>query len=71
MLNPPTTRIATFVKENDLVAHANEDREAIAKQMVHYGLMTIPVVGDSNIFLGVIPSETLVDVLLKKPVKTF
>lgn len=66
VLNPPTTRIATFVKENEFVANANEDREAIAKQMVHYGLMTIPVVGDGNIFLGVIPSETLVDVLVEE-----
>lgn len=66
VLNAPQTKIASFVKENEFVAQAHEDREAIAKQMVHYGLMTIPVVGEGNIFLGAIPSETLVDVLVEE-----
>ena len=51
---------------HEFVAQADEDRESIAKKMVHYKLMTIPVVGENNHFLGVIPSETLVDVLVEE-----
>ncbi len=66
VLNLPQNRIASFMKENEYVARAEEDREAIAKNMVHYGLMTIPVVGKGNHFLGVIPSDTLVDVIVEE-----
>lgn len=66
VLNSPQAKIASFMQENEYVAQAEEDREEIAKNMVHYGLMTIPVVGKGNHFLGVIPSETLVDVLVEE-----
>lgn len=66
VLNPPQSQIALFMKENEYVAMADQDRETIAKNMVHYGLMTVPVVGQGNHFLGVIPSDTLVDVLVEE-----
>ena len=66
VLQQPTNTISSFIRQNELVAQADEDQEKIAKEMVHYGLMTIPVVGDNNIFLGVIPGETLVDVLVEE-----
>ncbi len=62
----PAARIATFLRKNEMVALANEDREVIAHKMVHYGLMTVPVVGEENYFLGIIPSETLVDVIVEE-----
>lgn len=66
VLHDPKSRIASFMRKNELVAQADEDREVIANKMVHYGLMTVPVVGDDNYFLGVIPSETLVDVIVEE-----
>src|SRR5579885_2861876 len=66
VMHDPKSRISSFIRKNELVAMANEDREVIAQQMVHYGLMTVPVVGDNNHFLGVIPSETLVDVIVEE-----
>jgi magnesium transporter len=59
----PQTRIKTFMKDNELIAEAHEDQESIAKKMVHYTMMTVPVVGKDNYFLGVIPSTTLVDII--------
>lgn len=64
--HPPKTRLSSFMSENELVAQADEDREDIAKKMVHYGLMTAPVVGKDNYFLGIIPSVTLVEVIVKE-----
>ena len=66
LMHSPKTRISTFMRKNELVAQAHEDREDIAKKMLHYGLMTVPVVGKDNYFLGVIPSETLVEVIVKE-----
>lgn len=66
VLEKPEQRISEFMRGNELVAQADEDREVIARQMVHYGLMTIPVVGQDNYFLGVISSETLVDVIVEE-----
>lgn len=63
VLKHPTARLSSFARPIELVVHANEDQEAVAHNMVHYGLMTVPVVGDNNVFLGVIASDTLVDVI--------
>lgn len=66
VLNPSQSLIASFMKENEYTAQATEDQETITKNMVHYGLMMVPVVGKDNHFLGVISSETLVDVLVEE-----
>lgn len=66
VLRQPQTRIQSFMRPNELVARAGEDRETVAKKMVHYKLMTVPVVGENNQFLGVITNETLVDVLVEE-----
>jgi magnesium transporter len=60
------TRINTFMRKNELVARADQDQEQVAKEMVHYGLMTVPVVSSTNKFLGVISSEQLMDVLVQE-----
>jgi magnesium transporter len=64
VLQKPETRLSSFMRLNELVARADEDREKVAKEMVHYNLMIVPVIDDRDIFLGVIHSETLVDVLV-------
>ncbi|MCX5922233.1 MAG: magnesium transporter [Candidatus Dependentiae bacterium] len=66
VLHQSQSLISSFMQENEYVAQAEEDRETVAKYMVHYSLMTIPVVGKGNHFLGVISSETLVDVLVEE-----
>lgn len=66
VLQKPDARLSTFMRENQFIARAKEDRETVVKEMVHYGLMIAPVVDDLNHFVGVIPSETLVDVLVEE-----
>ncbi|HEX2977545.1 MAG TPA: magnesium transporter [Candidatus Babeliales bacterium] len=63
VLKNPKDRLASFLRKNELVIAADEDREEVAKKMIHYGLMTVPVVNENNLFLGVISSDTLVDVI--------
>lgn len=63
VLKNPKTLLASILRKDELRVKVQEDREKIAHQMVHYKLLTVPVVGDNNEFLGVIPSDTLVDIL--------
>jgi len=63
VLQGPKERIGSFMAKNELLVRVEEDREKVARDMMHYGLMTAPVVDDQNHFLGVIPSETLIDVI--------
>lgn len=63
VLKNPQTRLGSILRKNELVVDVNQDQETIAHQMVHYKLMTVPVVGEHNVFLGVIPSDTLVDII--------
>lgn len=66
VLQKPQTRVSDFMRNNELVIRDNEDQEQVAKEMVHYGLITVPVVSETNKFLGVISSEQLVDVLVEE-----
>lgn len=63
VLKSPDTRISTIMKPNELVAQSDEDREDIVQKMMHYHLTTVPVVSRENVFLGVIPSDTLAEVI--------
>jgi magnesium transporter len=63
VLKHPQTRLSSILRKNELVVKVDEDREEIAHKMVHYQLMTVPVVEANNIFLGVIPSDTLVSII--------
>ena len=56
-------RLSAILRKNELVVLPNEDQESIANKMVHYKLMTVPVVDEHNVFLGVIPTDTLVQVI--------
>jgi magnesium transporter len=66
VLQKPETKIDRFMEKNELVVKADEDQESVAKKMRHYGQMIAPVVDDVNHFLGVIPSETLLDVIVEE-----
>ena len=63
VLKPPQTRLSSILRKNELVVTVDEDQEKVAHQMVHYNLMTVPVVGENNVFLGIIPSEELVSII--------
>jgi magnesium transporter len=63
VLKNPKSRITAMMKKNELVVNAIEHQDDVSYKMVHYNLMTVPVVDDENIFLGVISSETLVHVI--------
>lgn len=66
VLKSSKTRLSSILRKNELVVNVDQDRETIAQKMVHYNLMSVPVINDNNVFLGVIPSETLIDIIEQK-----
>ncbi len=66
VLHKAEERITTFMRDNKLVVQADQDREIASKAMIHYGLMSVPVVDQHNHFLGAITSDTLVDVVIEE-----
>lgn len=63
VLKHPKTQLRSILKENELVIDVNEDQQEVAQKMLHYGLTNAPVVNEENVFLGVITSEELVNVI--------
>lgn len=59
----PQKRLADILHETPYIAFPEQDQEDIAKQMVHYGMMTVPVVNEKHYLLGVIPEEKIIDVI--------
>src|SRR5579872_5298067 len=66
LVHKPKERIASFMRSNELIVQAQLDREAVAKQMIHYDVMTVPVTDTEQHFLGAISSDTLVDVIVQE-----
>jgi len=66
VVNHPKKQISEFLRKQEFVAEASQDREEVAQQMVHYNLLSAPVVDPEDHFLGVISSNTLVDVLVEE-----
>lgn len=63
VLKSPETRLESILKQVPYVAQVQEDQERVAQKMVHYGMMTVPIVNDQLFLLGVIPEDTLIDVI--------
>ena len=66
VLQRPQNRIASFMRKAEFVAYPDEDREEVARKMVHYGLLSVPVLDDEDHLLGIIQSDTLAEVLLEE-----
>lgn len=63
VLKNPITPLHDFMQKNELVAQVDQDQEEIAQLMKHYQITMVPVVGEEDKFLGVIPSSILVDII--------
>lgn len=63
VIQKPQKTLSSMLRPNIFVAQADDDQEMVANKMVHYNLSIVPVVGKDNFFLGVITSQTLVDII--------
>lgn len=63
VLKAPQSRVVTFMRPNELILNAMEDKEKVAQDMLHYHTLIAPVVDNEQHFLGVITGDTLVEVI--------
>lgn len=66
VLQMPNNRISSFMRKSELLVKPDEDREEVAKKMVHYNLMSAPVVDVDEHLLGIIQSDELVDIFIEE-----
>lgn len=65
----PQRQLSDILREVPYVAQVEEDQEVVAQNMVHYSLLTVPVVNDQHYLLGVIPEEKLIDVIKQEAIE--
>ena len=66
MLRSPTTLLSSILKKVPYAAFPNEDQESVAQKMVHYSMMTVPVVNEEQFLIGVIQEDDLIDIIQKE-----
>lgn len=63
VLKSPKTRIGSIMRPNELIVSVDQDGEEVARAMKHYSLLIVPVVDTNGVFLGVISSDTLIEII--------
>jgi magnesium transporter len=66
VLNQPKARLTSFLRDVELIARGDQDREEVARNMRHYDVTIVPVVDQENGFLGVITSDTLAEIIVEE-----
>jgi len=68
VLHTSDSYINSFMQKNEFIAVVTQDQEEVANKMIHYNLTIAPVVDtiESKHFLGIIPADTLVDVVVEE-----
>lgn len=66
VLKSPETRLESILEEVPYMALSQEDQKNVAKNMMHYQMMSVPVVDEREQLLGVITSDILVHVVQKE-----
>jgi len=60
---PKMTKVSDVMKKEVVSVRPHTDQERVAMLAIKYGLKAIPVVDAENHFLGVVPSDTILNVL--------
>ncbi len=66
VLRSPSTQLSSILKKVPYVALSQEDQETVAQKMVHYSMMTVPVVNEEMFLIGVIQEDDLIDIIQKE-----
>ena len=63
VVHHPKQKISEFLRKNEYIADVDEHQKEIVQKMTHYHLLSVPVVSHEDYFVGVVPSETLIEAL--------
>lgn len=60
---PDNTTIKELMNDQLLYGHPSTDRERIAQLAIKHNIKAVPVVGEENILLGVVPNDKIISIL--------
>ncbi|MCP4807631.1 MAG: magnesium transporter [Proteobacteria bacterium] len=63
LLKPPSTEIQEFMTPEVISVHPETDQEEVARIAARYDFLAVPVVDDTNGFLGIVTIDDVLDVL--------
>ena len=63
VIRHPKQPIIEFLRKNEYIANVDDHQKNIVQKMTHYHLLSAPVVSHENYFIGVVPSDTLIEAL--------
>ena len=68
-LRPEETKVKDIMDKIVVKARPHTDQERVALLALKYNLKAVPVVDKENKFLGVVPSDTILDILYKEDIE--
>ena len=63
VIHHPKQLITEFLRKNEYIASVNDLQKDIVQKMTHYHLLSAPVVSSEDYFIGVVPSDALIEAL--------
>ena len=63
VIHHPKELISEFLRKNEYIASVNDHQRDIVQKMTHYHLLSAPVVSAEDYFVGVVPSDALIEAL--------
>lgn len=63
VIRHPKQLIGEFLRKNEYIASVNDHQRDIVQKMTHYHLLSAPVVSNQDYFVGVVPSDALIEAL--------
>ncbi len=63
---PPSTPLASYAERSMFTARPRTDQEHVAQLALEHNVKAVPIVSKTGEFLGVVPSEVILDVLSKE-----
>jgi len=71
ILARPAARIKDIMRKDLVCVHANDDQEAVARQMTKYDLLAIPVINGGDALVGIVTFDDVQDVIEQEVTEDF
>lgn len=68
---PASTRVKTIIQRNIVTARPYTDQEKVAISALNHNLKSIPIINKKGKFLGVVPSDAILNILHSEDVEDF
>jgi magnesium transporter len=67
LLASPEARIESLMTERVITGHVDDEAQEVARQLAHYHLLALPIQDEDGRLLGIVTSDSAMDLLLPEP----